>query len=185
MDTSKLLQIFGFVEPKINTVSEKGNVGEYLISPLKEGIGTTVGNSFRRTLLTSMPGAAITEIKVSGIFHEFTTVSGVSEDVLEITLNFKAVRLQMFEEDSAILTLDVKGEKIVKAGDLKCPSNVKVVNPDAVTKRYYNLILSGTGTKNQVEIPVCTSIWINNCLAGSVIIYCCGAFGYQAPDPVI
>lgn len=130
MDTSNLLRIFGFVEPKITTVFEKGNVGEYLVTPLKEGFGTTVGNALRRALLSSLPGAAITEVTIDGVSHEFSTIKGVREDVLEITLNLKKVRLQLFEGDSAVITLDAKGVKTLKAKDFKCPSSVKIINPD-------------------------------------------------------
>lgn len=132
MDTSTLLTIFGFVEPKINTIAEKGTVGEYQITPLKEGFGTTVGNSLRRTLLSSLPGAAITELHLDGVSHEFSTLPGVREDILEITLNLKKIRLQLFEGDSAVLTLDAKGVKTVQAKDLKCPANVKIINPDEI-----------------------------------------------------
>jgi len=132
LDTSTLLKVFGFVEPKIVTVAEEGNIGEYLITPLKEGFGTTVGNSLRRTLLSSLPGAAITEVKIDGVSHEFSTIKGVREDVLELTLNLKKIRIQIFEGESATLTLQAKGVKTIKASDFKAPSSVSIVNPDTV-----------------------------------------------------
>ena len=118
------------IEPKIKTLEEDAVRGVYAIAPLLEGFGATIGNALRRVLLSSLSGAAITKIKVEGVTHEFTTLPGVKEDILTIILNIKQINVQLFEKDSEVITLDVKGERKVKAGDIKCPSNVVIVNPD-------------------------------------------------------
>lgn len=148
LDTETLFQVFGFIEPQIATVSEDGNTGTYTISPLHEGFGSTVGNALRRALLSSLPGAAITELKLDGASHEYETVEGIREDVLDITLNLKQVRLKLHEGEKATITLDVKGEKLVTAGDFTCPSQVEVMNPDLE-------IFHVSGTKKPIHLE-CT-----------------------------
>lgn len=115
-------------EPKI--VSEEKNKTVFEISPLFAGYGLTLGNSLRRVLLSSMEGAAAVKVKIDGVPHEFTTVPGVKEDVVDIILNLKRVRFKLAGIDSAKVELDAKGEKEVKAKDLKAPTGVEVVNPD-------------------------------------------------------
>lgn len=111
-------------------ISEEGNKGIYEIEGLYPGYGLTIGNSLRRVLLSSLEGAAVTSVKIGGVGHEFTTVEGVLEDVVEIILNLKKIRFQMHGEGPFTATLSVKGEKEVKAKDLKCPSQLEVVSPD-------------------------------------------------------
>lgn len=115
-------------EPKI--VSEEKNKAVFEISPLYTGYGVTIGNSLRRVLLSSMEGAAAVKVKIEGVPHEFTTVPGVLEDVVDIILNLKRVRFKLAGVDSAKVTLDASGEKKIKAKDLKTPTGVEVVNPD-------------------------------------------------------
>lgn len=102
-----------------------------IIEPCYPGYGTTLGNALRRVLLSSLPGAAITAIKIKGVTHEFSTLPNVKEDIVEIILNLKRIRFRLFNVDEAQATLKVKGEKKVTAKDIKCTSDVEVITPDA------------------------------------------------------
>lgn len=110
------------------------NYGRFVIEPLERGFGVTLGNSLRRVLLSSLPGASVYAIEVEGARHEFSAIEGVEEDVTQIILNLKDLVLRIDEEgtDSKVIELDVKGPKAVKASDLKLPGLVSVVNPDLV-----------------------------------------------------
>lgn len=117
-------------KPKI--VSEEDNKGVYEIDGFYPGYGFTIGNSLRRIILSSLPGSAITSIKIDGVKHEFSTIEGVREDVLMIMLNVKRLRVKMLTDEPQVLTLKVKGEKTVTAKDLTVPGQVEVINPDLV-----------------------------------------------------
>jgi len=101
-----------------------------VISPLENGYGTTLGNALRRVLLSSLDGAAITSVRVSDVPHEFSTIPGVREDMMLLLLNIKQVRLRMSADDPMRLRLSIRGEGIVTAGDLICPPEVEIVNPE-------------------------------------------------------
>lgn len=109
---------------------ENANVGILTVEPCASGYGTTLGNALRRVLLSSLPGTAVTAIKIKGAQHEFSTLKNVKEDILEIILNFKMLRLKMFTDEKVRLKLHVKGEKKVTAKDITPDSNVEIVNPD-------------------------------------------------------
>ena len=115
--------------PKIKVKSESENESVFIISPLFPGYGVTVGNSLRRVLLSSLSGAAIYEIKVEGASHEFSAIPGVKEDLIELILAIKKIRLKLHDKEASLL-LEVKGPKEVKASDLKVPSSVEIMNPD-------------------------------------------------------
>lgn len=115
----------------IKKISEKGAVGVFEMDGLYTGYGLTVGNALRRVLLSSLPGAAITHAKIRGVGHEFTTIPNVLEDVVEIILNLKKLRFRIFSDEPQIVTVKVKGEKEVTAGDIAVNANVEVINPDA------------------------------------------------------
>jgi DNA-directed RNA polymerase subunit alpha len=115
---------------KPRAVSETAFAGTYEIDGLYPGYGHTLGNSLRRIILSSLPGAAITSVKIKGVSHEFSTVEGVKEDVITIILNLKKVRIEMFSDESQVLTLKVKGVNDITAGDIKASGQVKVLNPD-------------------------------------------------------
>ena len=104
----------------------------FVVEPLHTGYGMTLGNSLRRVLLSSIAGAAITAFKIEGVTHEFTTVKGVKEDVVDIMLNLKNVRVQSFSDEAVELRLEKKGAGVVTAGDIKTTADVEIVNPDAV-----------------------------------------------------
>ncbi len=115
----------------IKTLSETENKGVFEISGLYRGYGMTLGNSLRRILLSSLPGAAITQVKIKGVKHEFSTLPGVLEDIVDITLNLKRVRFRIFSNEPQTVTLKKKGEGEVTAADIKTTSEVEVVNPEA------------------------------------------------------
>lgn len=118
--------------PKPPKIIKKGkNIATFEIEALYPGYGVTIGNSLRRVLYSSLPGAAITQVKIKGIQHEFSTIPYVLEDVLNICLNLKQLRFKMFTDTPQIGKLQVKGEKEIKAKDLKLPTQVEVVNKDA------------------------------------------------------
>ena len=120
-------------KPKIETieVSEDAKFGEFVVEPLERGYGTTLGNSLRRILLSSLPGTAVTDIQMDGVLHEFSTIDGVVEDVAAIILNIKKIALKSFSEDeNKVLEIDVKGPAVVTAGDIKHDSDIQVLNPD-------------------------------------------------------
>ncbi len=115
----------------IKKVSETDKEGVFEIEGLYSGYGLTLGNALRRVLLSSLPGAAITQIKVKGASHEFTTVEGVKEDMVEVALNMKKIRFRIHTDEPQVLTLKVKGEKVVTASDIKTNSQVDLITPDA------------------------------------------------------
>lgn len=120
-------------KPKIETieVSEDAKFGKFVVEPLERGYGTTLGNSLRRILLSSLPGTAVTDIQMDGVSHEFSTIDGVVEDVAAIILNIKKIALKSFSEDeNKVLEIDVKGPAVVTAGDIKHDSDIQVLNPD-------------------------------------------------------
>jgi DNA-directed RNA polymerase subunit alpha len=109
---------------------ERANEGVLTVEPCAQGYGTTLGNALRRVLLSSLSGAAVTAVKIKGAEHEFSTLPNVKEDVLEIILNLKSLRLKLFSEEPIKLSLSVKGEKAVTAKDFVKDAQVEVVNPD-------------------------------------------------------
>lgn len=119
-------------KPKIETVelNEDAKYGKFVIEPLERGYGTTLGNSLRRILLSSLPGAAVTAIQIDGVLHEFSTVEGVVEDVTTIILNLKKLALKIYSEEEKTLEIDVQGEGIVTAADITHDSDVEILNPD-------------------------------------------------------
>ncbi len=117
-------------KPRI--VSEDQFAGTYEIDGLYPGYGHTLGNSLRRIILSSLPGAAITSVKVAGVSHEFSVISGVKEDVITIMLNLKKVRLKILTSEPQTLTLKVKGQKVVTASDIEIPGQVEILNPELV-----------------------------------------------------
>src|SRR3989339_186575 len=114
--------------PKV--IQKKKNQAVFEIEGLYPGYGVTVGNALRRTLMSSLQGAAVTEVKIKGASHEFSTIPGVLEDVIMILLNIKNLRFKIFEGESQKIELKVKGESEVTGADFKCPSQAKLVNPE-------------------------------------------------------
>ncbi|HGY9857364.1 TPA: DNA-directed RNA polymerase subunit alpha [Streptococcus pneumoniae] len=119
-----------FEKPNITKIDENKDYGKFVIEPLERGYGTTLGNSLRRVLLASLPGAAVTSINIDGVLHEFDTVPGVREDVMKIILNIKGIAVKSYVEDEKIIELDVEGPAEVTAGDILTDSDIEIVNPD-------------------------------------------------------
>ncbi|VKD18140.1 DNA-directed RNA polymerase subunit alpha [Streptococcus pneumoniae] len=119
-----------FEKPNITKIDENKDYGKFVIEPLERGYGTTLGNSLRRVLLASLPGAAVTFINIDGVLHEFDTVPGVREDVMQIILNIKGIAVKSYVEDEKIIELDVEGPAEVTAGDILTDSDIEIVNPD-------------------------------------------------------
>ena len=119
-------------KPKMVTaeISDDGRYGKFVWEPLERGYGITLGNSLRRVLLSSLPGAAVTHVKIDGVLHEFTTIPGVREDVADIILNIKALCLKMNGEDEKILRIECSGEGEVTAANIIADSDVEILNPE-------------------------------------------------------
>ena len=121
-----------FEKPNIECleINEENNYAKFVCEPLERGYGVTLGNSLRRILLSSLPGCAITGVKIDGVVHEFSTIPNVVEDVPEIIVNLKSVRLKSHDNEDKILKINFKGEGEVTAGDIITDGTVEVLNPD-------------------------------------------------------
>lgn len=119
-----------FEKPNITKIDENKDYGVFVVEPLERGYGTTLGNSLRRVLLASLPGAAVTSINIEGVLHEFDTVPGVREDVMQVILNVKGIAVKSYVQDEKIIELDVEGPAEVTAGDILTDSDIEIVNPD-------------------------------------------------------
>ncbi|TLM98258.1 DNA-directed RNA polymerase subunit alpha, partial [bacterium] len=118
------------VTPKVEREAEARNYGKFVISPLERGFGVTLGNALRRVLLSSLDGAAISSMRLSDVTHEFSNIPGVREDVIQVMLQVKQIRMILHEGDTAHLHLDVRGEGVVTAADIQAPAELEIVNPD-------------------------------------------------------
>ena len=119
-------------KPRIECIENPGDnsYGKCVVEPLERGYGTTLGNSLRRILLSSLPGTAVTSIKIAGVQHEFTSIPGVKEDVTEIVLNVKGIIAKLYSEGTKTVYIEASGEGVVTAGDIKADSEVEILNPD-------------------------------------------------------
>jgi DNA-directed RNA polymerase subunit alpha len=141
--------ISNMVMPKIEREAEARNYGKFVISPLERGYGATLGNSLRRVLLSSLDGAAITSIRVGDVLHEFSDIPGVREDVIQVTLQVKQIRLKLEGVDSTRMNLQVRGEGTVTAADIVAPSEIEIVNPEL-----YLFNVDSPKTKLDIEFTV-------------------------------
>ena len=118
--------------PKIDTasLSADGRYGKFVVEPLERGFGTTLGNSLRRVLLSSLPGVAVTSIKIDGVVHEFSTIEGVKEDVTEIVLNVKGITAKLYSDTPKTVRIEASGEGEVTAGSIQKDAEIEVLNPD-------------------------------------------------------
>ncbi len=124
--------MIGIEKPRIDTaeISPDGKYGKFVVEPLERGYGTTLGNSLRRVLLSSLPGYAITSVKIDGVLHEFSTIPGVKEDVTEIVLNLKNVILKIHGDGPKTIYIDANGDDEITAGSIKTDSEVEILNPE-------------------------------------------------------
>ena len=119
-------------KPRIECIEKPGDssYGKCVVEPLERGYGTTLGNSLRRILLSSLPGTAVTSIKIAGVQHEFTSIPGIKEDVTEIVLNVKGIIAKLYSEGTKTVYIEASGEGVVTAGDIKADSEVEILNPE-------------------------------------------------------
>jgi len=132
---------------KPRVISEEGEKGVFEIDGLYPGFGHTLGNSLRRIILSSLPGVAITSVKIQGVSHEFSVIEGVKEDVVSILLNLKRIRMRFTTEEPQTLYLKAKGEKVVRASDLEVPGQVEILTPDEI-------IASITGKNTLLDMEI-------------------------------
>lgn len=137
------------VTPKVEREAEARNYGKFVISPLERGYGVTLGNTLRRVLLSSLEGAAVTSIRITDVLHEFSDIPGVREDVIQVMLQIKQLRLMLHDADSAHLHLDVRGEGVVTAADIQAPAEVEIVNPDL-----YLFTVDDSRTRLEIDLTV-------------------------------
>ena len=135
-------------KPNITTVSESedGKKGTFMVEPLERGFGITLGNSLRRIMLSSLPGYAVTSIKIDGVLHEFSTIPGVKEDVTEIVLNVKSIIAKLYCNSQKTVVIDVVGAQEVTAGDIKVDSDIEILNPD------HHIATVGEGERLYMEL---------------------------------
>lgn len=124
------LRMIEIEKPKIEVVDRNDKYGKFVVEPLERGYGTTLGNSLRRILLSSIPGAAVRSVKIEGVLHEFSTIPGVVEDTTQIILNLKRLSLKIHSDEEKILVIDAENGGEVTAGDIRADSDVDILNPD-------------------------------------------------------
>ncbi len=144
--------------PKIDTanLSPDGRYGKFVVEPLERGFGTTLGNSLRRVLLSSLPGVAVTSVKIDGVVHEFATIEGVKEDVTEIVLNLKGVAAKLYSDGPKTVRIEASGEGEVTAGSIKPSDEIEILNPDwhiATLSEGAKLVMELTFDKGRGYVP--------------------------------
>lgn len=141
-----------FEKPRIEIAEMNSSYGRFVVEPLERGYGTTLGNSLRRILLSSLPGAAVSNVKIDGVVHEFSVIPKVKEDVTEIILNLKGLAIKNTSEgnEPKIIYVDVEGEGEVKGSDIKCDSEIEILNPD----HHIATLSGGSSSKLYMEITV-------------------------------
>jgi len=143
-----------FNKPKIEIaeISEDKKYGKFVVEPLERGYGTTLGNSLRRIMLSSLPGAAVSQVKIDGVLHEFSSIPGVKEDVTEIIMNIKslAIKNSSDSEEAKIAYIDFEGEGVVTAADIQCDPDIEILNPDVVIAH----LNGGADSKLYIELTI-------------------------------
>ena len=146
--------MFDFTKPKISIeeISEDRTFGRFVIEPLERGYGTTLGNSLRRIMLSSLPGSAVSQVKIDGVLHEFSTVPGVKEDVTEIIMNLKslAIRNNSLSDEPKTAYIEFEGEGVVHASDIQVDSEIEIMNPDLVIAT----LSGGKDSKLNMELSI-------------------------------
>lgn len=146
--------MFDFNKPKIEIaeISEDKRFGRFIVEPLERGYGTTLGNSLRRIMLSSLPGAAISQVKIDGVLHEFTTIPGVKEDVTEIVMNLKnlSIRNNSETDEPKVAYIEFEGEGVVRGADIQADQDIEIMNPDQVIAT----LNSGADSKLFMELTI-------------------------------
>lgn len=141
--------LINMVMPKIEREAEARNYGKFVISPLERGYGVTVGNALRRVLLSSLEGVAVSSIRISDVLHEFSDIPGVREDVIQVMLQIKQLRMKLIGVDTTRMHLEVRGEGLVTAADIIAPPEVEIINPDL-----YLFTVDNAKTRLDIELTV-------------------------------
>ena len=145
--------MFDFERPNIEVaeISEDKKYGRFVVEPLERGYGITLGNSLRRIMLSSLPGAAVSQVKIEGVLHEFSSIPGVKEDVTEIIMNIKSLAIKNSSDTNEPKTayIEYEGEGIVRASDIQVDQDIEILNPDLVIAT-----LSGKDTKLYMELTI-------------------------------
>ncbi|MCR4989702.1 MAG: DNA-directed RNA polymerase subunit alpha [Lachnospiraceae bacterium] len=145
--------MFDFERPNIEVaeISEDRKFGRFVVEPLERGYGITLGNSLRRIMLSSLPGSAVSQVKIEGVLHEFSSIEGVKEDITEIIMNIKSLAIKNDSESNEPKTayIEYEGEGVVKASDIQCDSDIEILNPDLTIAT-----LSGKKTKLYMELTI-------------------------------
>jgi len=144
-----VIVLSNMVTPRIEREAEARNYGKYAISPLERGYGNTLGNALRRVLLSSLEGVAVSSMRVTDIQHEYSEIPGIREDVIQIMLQLKQLRMRLHEGENARMHLEVRGEGVVTAADIIAPAEVEIVNPDL-----YLFTSDSSKTKIEIELTV-------------------------------
>lgn len=144
-----MIGLSNMVTPRIESEAEARNYGKFVISPLERGYGITLGNALRRVLLSSLEGAAVTSVRITDVQHEFSDIPGVREDVIQVMLQLKKLRVKLYDVDMARLHLEVKGEGVVTAADIVAPPEVEIINPDL-----YLLTVDDPSASLEIEMVV-------------------------------
>jgi len=143
-----------FNKPKIDIaeISEDKKYGKFVVEPLERGYGTTLGNSLRRIMLSSLPGAAVSQVKIEGVLHEFSSIPGVKEDVTEIIMNIKSLAIRNISDSEEVKTayIDFEGEGVVTAADIQCDPDIEILNPEVVIAH----LNGGADSKLYMELTI-------------------------------
>ena len=143
-----------FNKPKIEIaeISEDKKYGKFVVEPLERGYGTTLGNSLRRIMLSSLPGSAVSQVKIDGVLHEFSSIPGVKEDVTEIIMNIKslAIKNNSDSEEAKVAYIDFEGEGVVTAADIQCDPDIEILNPEVVIAH----LNGGADSKLYMELTI-------------------------------
>ena len=146
--------MFDFNKPNIEIaeLSEDKRYGKFVVEPLERGYGTTLGNSLRRIMLSSLPGAAVSQVKIEGVLHEFSSIPGVKEDVTEIIMNIKSLAIKNTSDTNEAKTayIEFVGEGVVTAGDIQVDSDIEIMNPDLVIAH----LNGGADSKLSMELTI-------------------------------
>ena len=146
--------MFDFEKPNIEIaeISEDKRYGKFVVEPLERGYGTTLGNSLRRIMLSSLPGAAVSQVKIDGVLHEFSSIPGVKEDVTEIIMNIKslAIKNNSDTDEPKVAYIEFEGEGVITAADIQADADIEIMNPDQIIAT----LSGGTDSKFYMELTI-------------------------------
>jgi DNA-directed RNA polymerase subunit alpha len=146
--------VFDFEKPNIEIaeISEDKRYGKFVVEPLERGYGTTLGNSLRRIMLSSLPGAAVSQVKIDGVLHEFSSIPGVKEDVTEIIMNIKslAIKNNSDTDEPKVAYIEFEGEGVITAADIQADADIEIMNPDQVIAT----LSGGADSKFYMELTI-------------------------------